>query len=493
MIDFPDLVLFSSRLRSAIREELISRGMQVELICSLWFDDLTVTKIDETGGNITIFASVGTEVKCRTIETKYFPDVEKAASSLIPNCSAVKISVAGEENYSSDESEEKDENSNAAEIHEGVLSILSRQVSKNAGFTQSVPHVTASDAVDLNTAPPLRKSFTFDTFVVGSTNEFAYKAATTVAEFPASRFNPFFIYGSSGLGKTHLLHAIANDFLRRYPGSRVVYVTGEDFTNQLVESMPSNASKGSPKFRSKFRTCDLLLVDDVQFIAGKVYTQEEFFHTFNALYEAGKQVCLTSDRPPKDIKNLEVRLTSRFESGLTVDIQPPDLELRAAILGQKASALGVELPPDILMFLAENITQNIRQIEGAIKKLNAYAHLTKSGISMELAKSSLADILSGGEPVNLTVEKIISAAGASFGVSPQDIKGRKRTKEIAAARHAAIYVIRKLTPLSLPSIGKLFDRDHTTVMSSITAVEAEISLHPETIAKYDEIARIAGN
>jgi len=312
-----------------------------------------------------------------------------------------------------------------------------------------------------------------------------------VAEYPAVKYNPFFIYGPPGLGKTHLLCAISNEYSRRFSHAKVIYVNGEDFANELIDALAEKTRQRMQYFKEKYRTCDMLLIDDIQFIAGKIATQEEFFHTFNALYEAGKQIIFTADRPPKDMKTLEERLTSRFEWGLIVDIQPPDLELRIAILKRKSEDMGIKIPNEVLFFLAENISSNIRQIEGAIKKLNAYSYLNNSGITLELAKASIADILSGTEPINVTVEKVLGAVSQTFGIPQEELKGKKRTKEVVLARHVAIYIIRSITDLSLPAIGKIFGRDHSTIFSAIGVIENEIENNTILSNQINDISNMA--
>ena len=306
---------------------------------------------------------------------------------------------------------------------------------------------------------------------VGNSNKFAHAASVAVANDPACNanvesytYNPLFIYGPSGLGKTHLLYAIINHINKSRPNLRIVYVKGEEFTNQLIDAI---SKKTTEQFRQKYRTVDILLIDDIQFIAGRDSTQEEFFHTFNALYEDHKQIILTSDRPPRDIK-------TRFEWGITADIQPPDADLRAAILKKKAAAMDIKLSNDVVNFLAENLKSNIRQMEGAIKKLGALSMLTGTPITIELAKNSIADLMTGGEPVGVTIDRILEKVAKKYGVSTEDIRGSKRTKEIAWARHISIYLIRKLTDMSLPQIGKIFNRDHTTVINSLKTIEKEL-------------------
>ncbi len=367
--------------------------------------------------------------------------------------------------------------------------------------TEAEPSYFAAGATVPRNQPPHDKSapqiyqreYTFENFIVGNSNKFAHAASIAVANEPACKanvdsyaYNPLFIYGPSGIGKTHLLYAITNHIKKTRPELKILYLKGEDFTNEMIDSI---ARKTTPQFREKYRTADVLCIDDIQFIAGRDSTQEEFFHTFNALYEDHKQIILTSDRPPKDIKTLEDRLKSRFEWGITADIQPPDPDLRAAILKKKAEQMNIQLTPEVVNFLAENLKSNIRQVEGAIKKLGALSLLTGTPITIELAKNSIADLMTGGEPVSVTIDRILEKVAKKYGVSVEDIKGTKRTKDIAYARHIAIYMIRKLTSMSLPQIGKLFKKDHTTILSSIKTIERELGANSMTEIEIGELIK----
>lgn len=323
-----------------------------------------------------------------------------------------------------------------------------------------------------DTAFVSEKDYTFDNFIVGSSNKLAHAASVAVANNPAEQYNPLFLYGPSGLGKTHLMKAIANEVKRTRPHFNIILIKGEDFTNELVRSIEK---KTTTKFKEKYRNADMLLIDDIQFIAGKVSTQEEFFHTFNSLYDAGKQVILTSDRPPKDIQHLEERIQSRFEGGLIVDIQPPETELRIAILKRKAQLLNVNLSDDVLNFLGENVKSNIRQLEGVIKKLGAYSFVNGTRITVDTARNVLSGVISGTVPPALVAEQIIENISKRYNISIEDIKGKKRTTDIALARHIAIYVIRNVTNLSLQNTAKIFGRDHTTILSSIDVIKSKMS------------------
>ena len=319
--------------------------------------------------------------------------------------------------------------------------------------------------------PPCNYEYTFDNFIVGSSNKFAHAACVAVATRPASDYNPLFIYGSSGLGKTHLLYAITNELKAKKPDTKIIYIKGDEFTNQLVESLKDQKMD---RFRAKYRSCDVLLIDDIQFIAGKNSTQEEFFHTFNALYEEHKQIILTSDRPPSDIKTLEYRLKTRFEWGLIADIQPPEFELRLAITRKKAEQAGVNIPDDVCNFLAENLRTNFRQVEGSIRKLRALSFLNGTPVTMDMARSCITELLGGAEPVSVTVDKIFSTVYKKYGITKEDITGVRRTKEIAMARHVTAYLIRTVIEMSLPNIGKILGRDYSTVISSIEVIEKKL-------------------
>ena len=318
--------------------------------------------------------------------------------------------------------------------------------------------------------------YTFATFIVGSSNKFAHAASLAVASNPSSTYNPLFIYGGSGLGKTHLLYAIKNEILQNNPKTYILYVKGEEFTNELIEAI---AGEGTRQFHDKYRTADVLLVDDIQFIGGKESTQEEFFHTFNALYHAGKQIVLTSDRPPKEIRTLEERLRTRFEWGLLADVSPPDFETRIAIIRRKAELLDMHLPDDVAEYIANRLKNNIRQLEGAVKKIKAYKTLTGTPPSIAIAQNAIRDILNDNQPISVTVERIIYEVSRTFEVSPTDIRSSKRASAISTARQVAMYVVREITQMSMANIGKEFgDRDHSTVVYAINQVEKSCENDP---------------
>ena len=328
--------------------------------------------------------------------------------------------------------------------------------------------------------------YTFERFIVGNSNRFAHAAAYSVSQNPALTYNPLFIYGQSGLGKTHLLYAITHRIKQNFPDYKVVYVKGEEFTNQMIDAISRNLNA---EFREKYRSADVLLIDDIQFIAGREATQEEFFHTFNQLYENGKQIILASDLPPRDIKRLEERLRTRFECGVIADINPPDLELRTAIVKKKAQNLGVSLPDEVMEYIAENLNNNIRQLEGAVKRICAQCMLTGTPVSLDLAVRSISDQVVGSESVTVTIDKILAAVSSHYGLTVEDLKSRKRTSNIASARHVAIYMIKKLTDRSLPAIGRVFGRDHTTIINSIDAVEKKLASDSSFDSEVHELLR----
>ncbi len=329
--------------------------------------------------------------------------------------------------------------------------------------------------------------YTFNTFIVGPSNKFAHAASLAVATNPAGAYNPLFIYGGSGLGKTHLLYAISNEVTKSRPGFNAIYIKGEDFTNELIEAIKSETTNA---FHNKYRQADILLVDDIQFIGGKDQTQQEFFHTFNTLYQAGKQIVLTSDRPPKEIKTLEERLRTRFEWGLLADIQPPDFETRIAIIQRKAELLDISLPDEVCEYIANKLKTNIRQLEGVVKKLKAYKLLAGTPPSILITQNAIREVLNDQQPVPITVERIISEVARTCGVSPQDIRSNKRAKPYSDARQTAMYIVREITQMSMASIGEEFGgRDHSTVVYSIQEVEKKKDTDPRYREMIDDIIK----
>jgi chromosomal replication initiator protein len=361
----------------------------------------------------------------------------------------------------------------------GSSASLSSRRADDVGAPFRPGHPGANQEVVLN------PRYTFEAFVIGSSNRFAHAAARSVAETPARSYNPLFIHGDSGLGKTHLLHAIGNYVIEHFRGRRVRYVQTETFLNDFVEAIRTNSGAA---FKRHYRQCDVLLVDDIQFMEGKEGLQEEFFHTFCTVYEASHQIVITSDRPPKAIATLEDRLSSRFLSGLTTDIQPPELETRLAILRQKAGAQRVEVPDDVLALIATNVTDNIRELEGALIRVSAFASLSGEMLTPQSAERVLSDVLAGNQPRQITPGAILDATSELFGFSVDDLCSHSRRRPLVIARQVSMYVFREVTDFSYPAIAKEFGgRDHTTV---IHAVEKIANLMKQQRAVYDQVTEL---
>ena len=329
-------------------------------------------------------------------------------------------------------------------------------------------------------------AFTFENFIRGPSNQFAFAAAQAVAANPSGAYNPLFIYGPSGLGKTHLLHAIKFEVAKNHPDFNIVYVDCEVFTNEIIEAVKNGTTE---LFRQKYRLADVLLIDDIQFLAGKESTQEEFFHTFNTLHNAGKQIVIASDRPAKEIKSLEERLRTRFEWGLTADIQPPDFETRVAIVKRKAELLKLDVPDDVADYIANHLKQNIRQLEGAVKKLNAYYMLEGISPCIGVTSTAIKDTLNDTQPIPVTIEKIINEVARTYNLLPADIRGKKRSANVSAARQMTMYIIREVTGMSMEAIGQEFNRDHSTVVYSINTMEKNIAKDKHLKEMCDDIIK----
>ena len=368
------------------------------------------------------------------------------------------------------------------------VSIVSREELETASNNSDLSDTTKIEAPINYVTTNLNPKYTFSTFVVGNNNRFAHAAALAVAEAPASSYNPLFIYGGVGLGKTHLMHAIGNEILRNNKNSKILYVTSEAFTNELINAIKDNTND---QFRNKYRGIDILLIDDIQFIAGKERIQEEFFHTFNTLYESGKQVILSSDKPPKDIPLLEDRLKSRFEWGIIADISNPDYETRLAILRKRAQIDNIIIDDEILSAIATRIDSNIRELEGTLNKLIATASLTSNRqITMEMAEKAINDIVSQQEKV-ISATYIQETVGKYFNINPKDLKGSKRSNDITFPRQIAMYLCRNVANMSLPQIGKDFGkRDHTTVMHACNKIEKEIKTNSNTKLIVESVKNI---
>ena len=431
-------------------------------VFDLWFSETKLLYLDDERALVCI----GSNLKRDILSKRYAPMVHNAVSEIIGF--DIEVSFVSSENGEPDLSE-----------YLGAISSEDKTGIANPNYTPPRPHSEPQQIYS-------NADFTFENFIVGSSNRYPYAACLAVAQHPAVEYNPLFIYGPSGLGKTHLLYAIMNKVALDHPEMKIVYIRGEEFTNELIECI---AKKNQAQFRNKYRNADLLLIDDIQFIAGKESIQEEFFNTFNALYEDHRQIVLVADRPPRDMKTLEDRLKTRFEWGLLADIQPPDFELRSAILKNKAKMIGVNIPYDVLTFLAENLKSNIRQLEGAVKRISAHSFLNGVPISREMAQACISDMITADDSPQMTVENVIDKVCRKYGLNQDDIKGRKKTKEIAMARHICIYIIRKLTDLSLPAIGRILGRDHTTVMSSLQVIETELRTNPLLDIEINDIIR----
>lgn len=351
-----------------------------------------------------------------------------------------------------------------------VLFIINEETAELHNKPKNKNNTKQNNQDEMNTT--LNPKYTFDSFVIGNSNRFAHAASLAVAESPAKAYNPLFIYGGVGLGKTHLMHAIGHFILNDNPRSKVVYVSSEKFTNELINSIKDDKNVD---FRNKYRNVDVLLIDDIQFIAGKERTQEEFFHTFNALHDANKQIILSSDRPPKEIPTLEDRLRSRFEWGLIADIQPPDFETRIAILKKKADVENLTIPNEVMVYIANQIKSNIRELEGALIRIVAYSSLTNNEVSVDLATEALKDIISNKHSKQITIELIQDIVSSYFNLRISDFKSSRRTRNVAYPRQIAMYLCRKLTDMSLPRIGEEFGgRDHTTVIHAYEKISQSI-------------------
>ena len=361
-------------------------------------------------------------------------------------------------------------------INEKFIPLLEDCFEKIMGFRVNVSVMPKQEKVKKSEAPKENKSFdtnelTFDKFIVGDSNKFAHAASVAVASDPGNTYNPLFIHGNSGLGKTHLLNAICNEIIKNNPDAYIIYVRSEDFMNELIDYLQNK--KDTSVFHNKYRNADVLLVDDVQFIAGKTSTELEFFHTFDTLVKAKSQIVLTSDRPPKEMATLEERLRNRFESGLIADIQPPDLETRVAIIKSKAESLGIEIPSSLILFIAEKIKSNIRQLEGAVKKMKAYIELGEDA-NLATAQKAIRDIFSEGDPTPVLIDKIIDEVARTYGVTVADIKSKKHDAKFVFPRHVAMYIIREMTPLTNKKVAELFGlSDHSSVMYAYKKISTD--------------------
>ncbi len=405
---------------------------------STWFSDAEPVALEENR----FILCIPTEFKKEIVENRYLPDIKKALYDLF-----------------------------SADLD---VTILSQEERGSYSKRDNTPHFL-----------PGTEDYTFERFVVGNSNKFAHAAAMAVAERPAESYNPLFIYGESGLGKTHLLYAIAHTIHNAHPNYKIVYIRGDAFTNELIRAIREGKNQ---EFRDKYRSADVFLMDDVQFIAGRDSTQEEMFHTFNNLYEEKKQIVFTSDRPPKEMLRLEDRLKTRFEWGLLADIQPPDYETRVAIIKNKAIRMGVELPEEVLTYVAENITSNVRQIEGTVNKILAYRDLMGDNVDAKAVTRAVRDMFKDTSDILPSADVIIEEVCKFYSVNEEGIRGQSRAKAFSQPRQVAMYLIRNMTKLSLKDIGREFqNRDHTTVINSIERIEKLSKTNPEIVEIIKDI------
>lgn len=456
---------------SSARQILQRNNGYADIVMRLWFDEMKLTILTDDTAVFEIKSDFKQSIICK----KYLRQVKEALSEAIGFDVIVTVRSTEEEKKTVDQMKAAVSVSNGGEEPKPV---------KTDDFYSDVG---GTKILNRASVPAAYSDYTFDNFIVGSSNRFAHAAAMAVSDQPGGiKNNPLFIYGPSGLGKTHLLYAIIDRTLKNFPDYKIVYVKGEDFTNQLIDAI---GKKLTAEFREHYRRVDMLLIDDIQFIAGKESTQEEFFNTFNELYENKKQIVLTSDRPAKDIDLLEERLRTRFESGQMADIDPPDMELRSAIIKQKAGIFGVELPDAVTSYIAENLKNNVRQLEGAVKRIGAEILMTGDEVTLDIAVRCIADKMVASETVTVTTDKILHTVSEKYDVTIEELKGRKRTSNIAFARHVAVYLIKKLTDRSFPAIGRVFGRDHSTIISSIEAVEKKIKTDPIFESEISEMIK----
>ena len=452
-------------IMDALMPELEKRVGAAPAIFNLWFGEIELISLSDTEAVFT----APTALKKKILITKYIHQINNTIEDVLGFPVDVKILSVDELNAPPPEEDEDDEDEiprpDPASKDDGREEIISEFISGSSD------------------KPSLLDNYTFDNFVEGSSNTFAKAACLAVAKEPTA-YNPLFIYGNSGLGKTHLLYAIINYMKRNHPHLKIVYKKCETFLAELIDALQSGFVT---PFKEKYRGCDVLLIDDIQFLAGKEQTQEEFFHTFSSLYESDKQIILTSDRPPKDIKPLSDRLKTRFEGGLLADVQPPNFELRIAIIRKKADDIGLSVSNEMVEYMAERLQNNIRQIEGALKRLYAICSFSSSEVTKDKVDEVISIIDPGNIPTDAMIERVLTAVSKHYGVDVESLKSKKKTDSIAKARHVAIYLIRNLTSLTLKEIGGIFDRNHATVMSSIDYVEISM----KTVNGYErEIKRL---
>ena len=418
---------------------------------STWFKDINPIMLDGT----TLTLSVSNDLILSTIKRRYFDLIQNALTAVLGEGYQINLVVG--DNYETSESVAQ------------------------PPVTADITKTNVKDNFYLN------PKYTFDTFVVGNSNHFAHAAAVAVAEAPAQTYNPLFLYGDSGLGKTHLMHAIANYAKSMNPDAKIVYISSEKFTNELIQAI---STRTTAQFRSKYRNADILLIDDIQFLAGKEMAQEEFFHTFNDLYNANKQIVLTSDRLPREINTLEDRLRTRFECGLIGDIKPPDYETRIAILQKKASQDNVEVPYDVYCYMADSIKSNIRELEGALTRIISYSRITGRKLDLALAEEALRSVIEQKGVVRITAKSINEVVSKYYNIPIEDIKGKRKTQDIADARQVAMYLCRTLTDMSFVVIGKEYGgRHYTTVMHAVDNIEDSIKNNSEVASAVETMTK----
>jgi chromosomal replication initiator protein len=443
----------------AMKEELRARIGSPQSSFDLWFGDFNLTSLDE---NRAVFTTP-TKLRKQILSTRYISIIKEALAAVIGFDVEIEIHSLDVDNAFRSAPQTED-----MERHFEAESIIASRRKE-----EKIEEILNAS----NEKRTLLDEYTFDNFIEGESNKFAKAVCYAVAN-DISYCNPLFLYGHSGLGKTHLLYAIMNHMKKRDPDIKIIYKKSETFINELIDAISNHSTS---EFKEKYRSADVLMIDDIQFIAGKESTQEEFFHTFSALYEAEKLIILTSDRPPKEINPLMERLRTRFEWGLIADIQPPSFELRTAIIKKKSDDMGLTISQNLIDYIAERLNNNIRQIEGILKKLYAIHSFTGSEITKESIDNIISIVDPGNIPNDAMVEKILLHVSKKYGVSIEDIKSKKKTNSIANARHVSAYVIRKMTDLSLKEIGRVFGRDYSTVISSINKIELNI----RTVKNYE--------
>lgn len=467
-----------------IRESIKESGELSDEAFGLWFSDVSLRELSSEKA---VFA-VATEFRYKTIVNRYSDTLKNNLTAVVGYTpDEVKI-IFDPTGYVPPVLEGEDSSLSFSRNDEPAdISSISDITEKNEDYDgEELPKYqsTTSTGKEKLTFNP---DYTFDNFVVGGSNNFAYAAAKNVAENPAVEYNPLFLYGPSGVGKTHLMYAITNKAMELYPDMNIVFVKGEEFANQLIECL--SRKYGGRAFREKYRSVDMLLIDDVHFIVGRESTQEEFFHTFNSLFEAHRQIIVSSDKPPKEMQILETRIRTRFESGLLADVQSPDYDLRLAILRRKALNTGIRLEPEVEMFLAERLGSSIRQIEGIIKKISARYYLTGEAPTIDTIKTLVPEFIKEKDSPKMFANKVISAAAHHFGVSEEDVVGEKRDKNIRLARNAAMLIIKNNTSLSFSEIGRIFNRNYSTVINNCNASKALIEGDLHFAAEFKEIEK----